>query len=56
MLSKIKKITVGREKQLKLAICITMYNEDEDELKTTLTGVLQNYNELKRDENLGFKK
>lgn len=33
-----------------------MYNEDEQELKNTLTGVLHNYNELKLDKDLNFKK
>jgi hypothetical protein len=33
-----------------------MYNEDENELKTTLTGVIHNYNEMRIDENLDFKK
>jgi hypothetical protein len=33
-----------------------MYNEDEDELKTTLTGVISNYNELRNDPDLKFKK
>lgn len=33
-----------------------MYNEDEGELKNTLTGVLNNYNELRADPELNFKK
>jgi len=40
----------------KLAVCITMYNENENELKDTLRGVLHNYNELRNDSELGFKK
>lgn len=33
-----------------------MYNEDENELKNTLTGVIYNYNEMRNDTNLDFKK
>lgn len=33
-----------------------MYNEDEEELKRTLTGVIHNYNELRCDPELEFKK
>ena len=32
-----------------MAVCITMYNEDESELKTTISGVLQNYNAMYMD-------
>jgi hypothetical protein len=40
----------------KLAVCITMYNENEQELKNTLTGVIHNYNELRIDKSLDLKK
>ena len=33
-----------------------MYNEDENELRTTLSGLIQNYNELRIDPELNFKK
>ena len=33
-----------------------MYNEDVEELKSTLRGVLHNYNELRGDPTLEFKK
>jgi hypothetical protein len=33
----------------KLAVCITMFNEDENEFKSTISGVLQNYNALYMD-------
>ena len=39
-----------------MAVCITMYNEDEHELKNTLNGVFHNYNELRIDKELNFKK
>lgn len=38
-----------RKRTPKLAVCITMYNEDECELKTTMSGVLQNYNAMYLD-------
>ena len=40
----------------KLAVCITMYNETESELKHTLSGIMQNYNCFKFDEKTKFKK
>jgi len=40
----------------KLAVCITMYNEDENEFKNTLSGLLLNYIELRSDPKLNFKK
>lgn len=39
----------------KLAVCITMYNETEDELQATLTGVIQNYNAMFMDPDLRLK-
>ena len=33
-----------------MAICITMYNEDEMELKTTLRGIIHNYNCFRAEE------
>jgi hypothetical protein len=33
----------------KLAVCITMYNENEEELKWTLKGLIQNYNIMHTD-------
>ena len=33
-----------------------MYNEDEEELKRTLSGVIHNYNELRLDKSLDYKK
>lgn len=56
LISHIKGMTNSREPTLKLAVCITMYNEDEEQLKYTLTGVLENYNELRNDSKLNFKK
>src|SRR5438105_9841272 len=39
-----------------MAVCITMYNEAIDELKTTIRGVISNYNELRADPKLKYKK
>lgn len=39
----------------KLAVCITMYNENEAELKATMTGVLQNYNAMYKDPDLKMR-
>lgn len=56
LLSKIKTKCRLRGRNPKLAVCITMYNENEQELKNTLTGVIHNYNELRIDKDLDFKK
>ena len=40
----------------KLAVCITMYNEEIDELTVTMDGILNNYLELRADESLEFTK
>lgn len=56
LLSKIKGLSRTNESSLKLAICITMFNENEDELKTTMRGVIENYNDLRYDKSLNFKK
>jgi len=39
----------------KLAVCITMYNEDESELKMTISGVLQNYNAMYKDPDIKMR-
>ncbi len=46
LLSKIRKKHRALATKLKLAVCITMYNEDEQELKDTIEGVLENFNSL----------
>lgn len=54
LLSKIKRRCIEKNKKPKLAVCVTMYNENEEELITTLNGVMYNYNELRNDKSLGF--
>ena len=44
-----KKLNLLRDQTPKLAVCITMYNENEEELKTTMKGVMQNYNAMYLD-------
>ena len=56
LLSKIKTKCRLRGSNPKLAVCITMYNEDKQELKDTLTGVIHNYNEMRLDKSLNMKK
>ena len=56
LISKIKTKCRLRGSNPKLAVCITMYNENEQELKDTLTGILMNYNELRLDQSINFKK
>jgi len=40
----------------KLCVCITMYNEEIQELRDTMRGVIDNFNELRRDPELNFTK
>mmetsp|Transcript_29073 Transcript_29073/g.21058 ORF Transcript_29073/g.21058 Transcript_29073/m.21058 type:complete len:253 (+) Transcript_29073:227-985(+) len=56
LLSQIRTRCRLRKRNPKLALCVTMYNENEDELKTTLSGCLHNYNCLKVDEKHQFTK
>ena len=56
MMSKIRTRCRIRKENPKLAVCITMYNEDEAELQHTLKGCLHNYNTLKIDPNTAFSK
>lgn len=44
LLSDIRRRCSQRKRSPALCICITMYNEDEQELKNTLRGVVHNYN------------
>ena len=40
-----------------MCICITMYNENEQELKNTLRGIVHNYNCFRaEDQNFGLNK
>lgn len=56
MLAKIRTRCRIRKAPPKLAVCITMYNEDEKELQTTLSGLLHNYNCLRLDKKHQFTK
>jgi hypothetical protein len=44
-----KKLNMIKKKTPKIAVCITMYNENEAELQMTMRGVLQNYNAMYMD-------
>ena len=56
LLAKIKDRCTLRRQNPKLAVCITMYNEDEKELQNTLRGCLLNYNKLRVDPGTKFTK
>lgn len=56
MLGKLKERCNARHSPPKLAVCITMYNEEENELRDTLQGVIENYHELRQDKSLNFTK
>jgi len=40
----------------KMIVCITMYNEDEEELKFTMRGVLQNFEAMVQDPDIRMKR
>jgi len=56
LLAKIKTRCLLREKNPAMAICITMYNEDEKELKMTLRGLVHNYNCFRAEKKNKFTK
>ena len=56
MLHEIRQRCILKKKNPILGVCITMYNEDEEELKLTLKGILQNYNAMRVEKNLNFCK
>jgi hypothetical protein len=55
LLSRMKTLCLVNDTTPKLAVCITMYNENEAELKTTISGVLQNYNVMSMDPDIQMK-
>ena len=56
LLAKIKTRCRIRKKNPALAVCITMYNEDSNELKNTLRGLIHNYNCFRADPNFSLTK
>lgn len=55
LIARMKNLCIMKNTQPKLAVCITMYNENESELLTTMEGVIQNYNAMYMDENLNMR-
>ena len=49
LISRMRQLAIKKDTPVKIAVCITMYNESEDELQITLSGVLQNYNAMYMD-------
>ncbi len=50
LIARMRNICILKDKSKpKLAVCITMYNENEEELRFTLRGLIQNYNILHTD-------
>lgn len=56
LLSKIQSHCKLRGRKPAIAICITMYNEHVSELKTTLKGIIHNYNCFRADKDYNIKK
>lgn len=56
MLGKIRTRCQIRGVNPKIAVCITMYNESEEELLHTLSGVIHNFNCLKLNPETKFTK
>jgi hypothetical protein len=55
LLSRMRQLGILKQQNPRLAVCITMYNETEDELQATLTGVIQNYNAMYMDPDLKLR-
>lgn len=56
LLGRMKKLNMIKQKTPKIAVCITMYNENEAELQMTMRGVLQNYNAMYMDPDVKLRK
>ena len=56
LLANIKDRCRTRNRNPTILVCITMYNEDEIELKRTLRGLLHNYNCFRADKDANFTK
>ena len=54
LLGRLKKRCNKRGRPPKMAVCITMYNEEVRELIDTITGVMHNYNALRDDLSCAF--
>jgi len=55
LISRMKNLCMLKGTTPQIAVCITMYNEDENLFKMTLRGVLQNYNTMNMDPSLKLK-
>jgi hypothetical protein len=55
LIARMRSLAMLNDKHPKMAVCITMYNEDESELKITLEGVIQNYNAMYMDKSVGMR-
>ena len=55
LLARMRSLAMIKNENPKLAVCITMYNEDENLLMHTLGGVMQNYNAMYKDQDLVFR-
>jgi len=55
LISRMRTLGMKKGSHPKIAVCITMYNELEKELKDTLSGILQNYNAMYMDDDLELR-
>jgi len=55
LLGRIRQLAMVKNTRPKLAICITMYNEDEGLLQWTLRGIIQNYNAMYSNDELHMR-
>lgn len=55
LIGRMKKLNILKKTLPKLCVCITMYNEDIGELKTTMKGVMQNYNAMYMDQDIKMR-
>jgi hypothetical protein len=54
-MKKLTTLSKNNKKNPALAVCITMYNENEKEFMETISGVLQNYNAMYKDPSLKLR-
>lgn len=55
LLGRMKKLNLLKNTYPKMAVCITMYNEDKAEFINTMKGVMQNYNAMYMDDNIKMR-
>ena len=52
MLGRMRNLNILKNSQPKLAICITMFNENEIQFMKTMQGIMENYVSMQNDKDI----